>query len=151
MGGFRWSQGCVEVRLGDGELAVLGVLPGLLAGVGGPGDPATARLDYVAHPGDPDAEATFRDLVGDDLDEARDADRRRFEATIGVRRLSEEDARVWLRVIGEARLVLAARLGIAEDGWSDRMGRDEPPQLTLLRALGALQDELATTLLGRRS
>ena len=47
-----------------------------------------------------------------------------------------------MRVIGEARLVLAARLGITEDGWED----DADPEMALLGYLGYLQDGLVGVL-----
>ena len=43
----------------------------------------------------------------------------RFEETIEDDRLDLDDAECWMRAIGEARLKVAARLGIEEDGWED--------------------------------
>ena len=48
-------------------------------------------------------------------------------------------------MLGEARLALAARLGVAETGWEHA---PPSPGLALLHLFGCVQDELATTLLG---
>jgi len=50
-------------------------------------------------------------------------------------------------VLAEARLSLAARLGVAEEGWEEAL---PSPGLALLHLFGSVQDELATTLLGPR-
>jgi hypothetical protein len=139
----------IAVHLTRDERALIGSLPDLLAGVGESfDDPGAARLSYVAHREDQDAEAGFHALTDDELLRARAADRERLIDTVEHGALSADDADAWLRVIGEARLVLASRLGITEDGWEAEIRDDEPVEMTLVRLLGALQDELVTVLLG---
>lgn len=137
------------MRLRPEETEVLRAAPVLLqAELGDEGDPAWARRRYVAHPNDAAADDRFRELTGPMLADARAADRDRLLATLGEPSLAIEDAEAWVRVIGDARLVLAARLGVEEDGWSDRPGVDEPTEMSVLRLLGYLQDSLVVELLG---
>jgi hypothetical protein len=140
---FRPTKRGIRVSLGPAERAILRQLPGLLDSVGDPSDdPAAARLRPSAYPDDPDAEAEFRRLMAGELDEARSADRAGFlEDLSGPAVLDEERAGAWLRILSESRLVLAARLGIEEDGWEEIMP-DSDPEVTLLHYLGWLQEEL---------
>ena len=109
------------------------------------GGPAPAHYPHFrAHPEDDAAEAGFRELTGGSLASDRAADRRRFAASLERGTLSPEDAAAWLRVLGEARLALAARLGVAADGWDTA---PPSPGLALLHLFGCVQDELATLLL----
>lgn len=139
---FRRQGDTVSVRLSAAELAVLGGLAGLIEADGDAG----GRLDYLAHPGDVEAEQRYRDLIGDDLDRLRSADRRTFGGGLAADELSLEDAEAWMRVLGEARIVLASRLGITEDGWEEDAATDDDPEMALLGYLGYLQDALVEAL-----
>jgi hypothetical protein len=146
---FSRSGDGVRVSLTDREIDVLHRVPDLLAGVGESGaDPAADRLTYHPHPDDPEADEAYRRLLAGQLEGARADDRGVFAATLRTSQISRGQADAWLRVIGEARLVLASRLGITEDGWSDVFSPDEPVEMSLLRLLGAYQDELVDALLG---
>jgi len=139
----------VAVDLGPEERHLIGLALAVLSGYGGdPADPATSRLTYDAHPGDPEKSAAFDDLVEGELESARRDDRTLFSETLDSDRLDAEQADCWLRVVGEARLVLGARLDIEEDGWSDDQGDTDVPEMILLRFLSAVQDELVVALLG---
>jgi hypothetical protein len=138
---FRRTRRGISVRLSPGEVKVLAALLPMLLAVE-PDEPGATRLDYRAHLDDPDAEAAYRDLTAGMLDDERGRDRSEFAVTLGSDVLTLEEADAWLRVIGEARLVLAARLGIDEDGWEQHTGADEPIEMTVLRLLGALQEDL---------
>jgi hypothetical protein len=148
MPGFRRRGSEIALVLGAAERALLGRMVPFLDDVD-PEDAADAgarRLRYRAHPDDEEADRNFRELVGDDLEGARTADRRRFLASLERGALDGEDADAWLRVLGEARLVLAARLGIEdEEGWETR--RDGGPEMALLALLGLLQEDLVRILL----
>jgi hypothetical protein len=128
----------------------LQAIPGLLDSVGSLGeDPAAEQLDQAPYPEDPQASAEFRRLMADELTQSRAADRSAFaltveQATRGVV-LSPGESEAWLRVLGEARLVLASRCGILEDGWEDALPEDDPP-VALLHYLGWLQQSLTETL-----
>ena len=132
----------VEVRLDDDARTMLATLPDLIAAAGDAG----GRLDYHAHPTDPDAERHYRELLGDSLEQGREHDRRTLSNGSGSRSLELEEAESWMRVIGEARLVLAVRLGIEEDGWQETADPMQNPEMALLSYLGFLQDRLVQAL-----
>jgi len=157
----------VLVALEPEEVAVLSRLPALLGSVGAAwDDPAQDRLNPEAYPGDTIASREFSRLTEKELTEARSADRERFADTLHRLRdrpvLHEGEAAAWVRVLGEARLVLAARhgvLGAGPEGTSqdapesvDLVEPTEPapaadPELMLVDYLGALQDDLVGELL----
>lgn len=149
-GPFRRIADGIELTLADWESNVLQAIPELLASVDlGSGDPAADRLDQSPYPEEPEAAAEFRRLMAEEMTQSRSADRSAFSVTVeqaprGVT-LSSGEAEAWLRVLGEARLVLAARLGISADGWEDDLPEQDPP-IALLHYLGFLQGSLAETL-----
>lgn len=139
---FHRSGQRIRVRLTDEEREVLATLLGLVADAGD----ATRRLDYRAHPDDPAAEDRYRELVGDSLDSLRHADRRRFGDTVGDASIDAETAESWIRVVGEARLILAERLGIDDDAWEEHHDPTASPDAALISYLGYLQDALVRAL-----
>jgi len=149
-GPFRAARDQVELRMETWEADALKVVPELLESVGEAGaDPGADRLDQAPYPDDPEAAAEFRRLMADEMAQSRAADRSAFALTVeqapdGVI-LSIGEAEAWLRVLAEARLVLAARLGITEDGWEADLSEDDPP-VALLHYLGWLQQSLAEAL-----
>ena len=147
--GFIRRPDGVEVLFGEQERRVVALALQLVDDVDLDGeDPAAERLNYQAHPDDAKADERFRKLTGQLLDDARAEDRRRFAETLRKDRLDIEEAEAWMRVIGEARLVLAARLGITEDGWEEDFDPENvPPQMLLLHVLGRVQEGLVEALL----
>jgi len=147
---FRRRGEVISVRLSAGGRGILAVVPPLLEAVRStPDDPAVARLTPSAHPTDPEADREFRDLIGPQLAEARAVDRSFLAESLerdGRIDLTVDEAETWVRVIGEARLVLAARLDIRDDGWTFE---DLPEDQTaaLLAYLSWLQDSLVGTLM----
>ena len=145
---FRRSRSGIEVRLTDQERRIVRLARDIVDGVGATADdPAIDRLSYDARPDDEAASERFRDLTASDLDEARAADRAAFVRTIAATRLTDDEAEAWMRVIGEARLALAARIGIRDDGWESATGPGDPPELLLVGYLGGIQDELVRVLM----
>jgi hypothetical protein len=132
------------VRLGEGfglqlepvERLVLQDMPNLVDAAGDAG----GRLDYSAHPDDAEADARYRDLTSDSLNDLRQADRSRFESVVSGAGVSGEDVEAFMRLVGEARIVLAARLGIEDDGWEAEADPTLNPEIALLGWLGYLQD-----------
>ncbi len=136
------------MHLSSREAELLRELPLLLESVGrDDGDPAAARLSPAAYTHDPVADAEWHRFVQPELDRGRAADRTAFADSLGRDELSLEEAEGWLRIIGEARLVLGARLGITEDGWSDEEPGSDPVH-ALLHYLSWLQEELIAALAG---
>lgn len=104
----------------------------------------TARLDYVTHPDDDAAEHRFRELIGTDLDDLRRLDREGFSAVVAGAVVGTEEIAAFMRVVGEARLVLAGQIGITTDGWESDESDD--PRVALLGLLGWLQDAAVAAL-----
>ena len=149
MPGFRRRGPEIDFALPEAEAELLALALPLLeaAPLPAPAGAEPARYPHFrAHPGDAAAEERFRDLTAASLAADRQADRRRFAASLERGTLSEEDAAAWLRVLAEARLALANRLGVAEAGWDEA---PSSPGLSLLHLFGCVQGELSTTLLHR--
>lgn len=116
MSHFEATASGVRVRLAPPERAFLADVLPLLAGIGRPGDdPAATRLNVPVYLDDPESNAEWWRLMGSDLVESRRQDRAIFERVVrseGDVLLSAEDADAFLRVVNEARLALAARMGL---------------------------------------
>jgi hypothetical protein len=143
-GPFEVSADEYRLRLEPIERAVLRSIVGVLD----LGDDAGGRLDYTAHPGDPDADRRYRDLVAGSLDELRVEDRRRFETVVSGAASPPAAVESFMRVVGEIRLILAARAGIEDDGWEQDAATDDP-EVAMLGWLGHLQDAAVGVLMGR--
>jgi len=142
-GPFSGDAGAIAVDLRAIDRDLLRRLPDLLERVGESGaDPAGDRLDPAVYPGDPDADGEFRRLMADEMGAARSADRTCFVDTLDSSRLSGQEAAAWVRVIGDARLAIAARNGVVAAGteWERRMQTE--PDLALVGWLGYLQGSL---------
>ena len=81
-----------------------------------PDDPAMRRLQPPAYLDDPDAEAAYRLLAGDELRTKRREAIDVVRATLDQERLSEDDLWAWMQSINALRLVLGTRLDVSEDG-----------------------------------
>jgi len=151
MSRFRATARGVEATLLGPEIALLARLGGLLGSAGAKkGDPATARLMPDIYPKDEQASRDFRRLVGKERVEARSADREVFgrgleAALTGPVFLTADEAAAWARMIGEARVVLAARKGLFDTGLPD--GEVEDPEVAFVMFLGVVQEELVSEML----
>ena len=145
---FKTHRGGIAVRLAPLERQFLKGLPEMLEAVDAePGDPAYQRLHVEAYPDDPEAQADMAEYSGSQLAEARASDRATFLATLDAALLSPEEAEMWLTVLGDSRLALAARLGIDEPGWET--ADEEDPERIALGFLSFLQDQLVDVLMDR--
>ncbi|MBW8871229.1 MAG: DUF2017 domain-containing protein [Leifsonia sp.] len=121
-------------------------------------DPALGRLLPDAYPDDPEASAEFRRFTAAGL-----ADRKERNAEVVRESLSQpadgtvkvilDDAQAsaWLRTITDLRLVLAARLGIREDGDEGDIHDDESAmQRAVYDWLAGVQELLVMALQRRR-
>jgi hypothetical protein len=151
MSRFRAVGREVEVMLSSAEAAVLARLPDLLADAGvRRSDPAWQRLNPTIYADDDGASREFERFAARERTDARAADQERFAqslklAAAGPTVLSREDAAAWSRVIGEARVVVAARRGLFDSGLPDQIPKD--PEIALVLLLGYVQEELVTELL----
>ncbi len=150
---FERERSGIRVRLPDGLARLLRDVPLVLAAVGlDPGDPAAQRLTVPVYLDDPAADAEYWGWMGSDLDESRREDRAAFlrvvDAAAGAKRgtvVSVAEAEALLRVLVEARLVLAARMGVEVESDYERL---DDAQTEALEVLGHLQllliDELSS-------
>ena len=151
---FRSRSGVIELRLRDDEIDALSLMVGLLASVGHQeGDPAAERLSVAVYPEDADAQAEYGRLMAPELDGQRSRDRATVTSSLeaasdGPVNLTTAEAESWLMVINEARLALAARLGIEEEGWGETTDDRSPPApaMVLLVYLTGVQDDLIEAL-----
>lgn len=151
---MNWFQATgegIEVNLQGPEIALLSRLGSLLGGVGvEKDDPARERLTPRIYTDDDVASREFDRLAGKERIEARSADRETINsglaaAAAGPMILSREDAAAWARVIGEARIVLAARKGLFESGLPTETVDD--PEVAFVMFLGAVQEVLVGEML----
>lgn len=153
MNRFEAGTGGVTVRLNGSEIAILSRLGSLLGGAGvEKDDPATERLVPQIYPDDDGASREFERLAGKERVEVRSADREAFAnglqaAGDGELVLDDESAAAWLRVIGEARIVVAARKGLFDAGLPT--GAVDDPEVALVMFLGLLQEELVGQMMTR--
>jgi hypothetical protein len=140
------------VTLDPAEVAILSRLPSLVGSVGAQhDDPAEERLHPAAYVDDEDAAREFRRLVDKDLVEGRSEDLAVFTETLsdaddGVV-LSEAHLECWLRVLGDARLTLAARRELLVDDETFAKASRRDPDVALIDYLGMLQQEIVEQLL----
>lgn len=110
------GDGRISLQLDPAESAFLSDMVRMLEGVGQvEGDPGEKRLNVPAYLGDAEAAEDWRRLMGDQLEDGRARDREVLLSVVeGEGSVSVDPARAEaiLRAVNEARLVLAARLGI---------------------------------------
>jgi hypothetical protein len=121
-------------------------------------DPALGRLLPDAYPDDPQASAEFRRFTAAGLAERKEASARtmieslsRRENGTAVAVLDATQVTAWLRTITDVRLVLAARLGIHEDGdEGDIHDEDTALQRAVYDWLAGVQELLVLAVQPRR-
>lgn len=149
--GAVWREGDrIRVRLPKQQQVLLAQLPELLGTVAADADdPATERMYPNAYPHDEAAAWEFNRMVDGELETARHRDQMTFagslERAMGPG-LPVAEAEAWLRVIGDARLVLASREGIGRDDELPDPSLSNP-RLAVVHYLGALQHEIVEALM----
>lgn len=112
----RRADGGFDVRLGDDEREVLAGLLGQLADqLDDPTDPSMHRLAPPAYPDDPERDAAYQLLAGDELREKRREAIATVVATASKPRITEDEAWAWLRALNAVRLVVGTQLDITDD------------------------------------
>jgi hypothetical protein len=114
----RARDGSFEVKLPDEEREVLRqVLPQLRAALEGDvtADPGFRRLFPVAYADDPEREAEYRAMVGDELRAKRIDQVDTVLSTVDATRLTEEELLAWMGAVNDLRLVLGTRLDVSEE------------------------------------
>ena len=112
----RRADGGFDVRLGDDEREVLAGLLGQLADqLDDPTDPSMHRLAPPAYADDPERDAAYQLLAGDELREKRREAIATVVATASKPRITEDEAWAWLRALNALRLVVGTQLDIDDD------------------------------------
>ncbi len=125
----RAADGRIAVHLAPREREILAALVTELQGEAAadlPGDPGLARLRPPAFPDDPKAAAAFRELVGEDLEDQRQARLATMAETIDAVWLDDAQAAAWLGAVNDLRLVHGSRLGVTEESEREPLDEDDP-------------------------
>ncbi|MDK7748747.1 DUF2017 domain-containing protein [Brevibacterium sp. UMB10442] len=122
-----------------------------------PTDPAVLRLLPDVDAEDPEHAAEFRRLTERDIRESKLANFRTALFTLdrsGRAELTEDQARAWATALGDVRLILATRLGIATESDLENLLEtlDQQPESTVMTVnvyelLTWAQDRITTILL----
>jgi hypothetical protein len=138
----RVRSGVYRITLSPQEREILRDLPRQLKELlEQTNDPALRRLFPPAYVDDPEGEAEYRRLMGDDLLQGRHAALDTMAGTIDETDLDETQMTAWLSSLNDIRLVLGTQLDIQES--------DEPlttPIHQLYYYLTALQDAVITAM-----
>jgi hypothetical protein len=143
----------IEVTLIGPEIAVLYQLGSLLGAAGvDRNDPARERLTPRIYTDDEASSRDFDRLAEKERVEMRSADRETFNegldnAVGGTMTITDEEAAAWVRVLGEARIVISARKGLFDTGIPEESGND--PEVALVMFLGLIQEDLVGQMLKR--
>jgi hypothetical protein len=139
---------------GPDALDALAAQLGLSDSAGLPADPILARLLPDGYNDDPDAAREFRRYTEIGLRSAKVEVAQTVLATLppggGTVRLSEQDARAWLRALNDVRLSLGVVLGVGDD-FDEQVAdlSDDDPQAAYVGVyqwLAAVQDSLVDAL-----
>jgi hypothetical protein len=137
----RTATGDYTVRLRAEERALLGALPEQLATLVGAGrSEATTRLFPPAYSSEPEMDAEYQRLMGDELIRRRQEAVALVQATIERDRLSEDELRAWVGVCNDLRLVLGTLLDVSDD--SDVLDVDRTSEDMAQRVLYVLLSEI---------
>ena len=145
----RTRRGEVQLNLTADERDLLRTLPGQLRELlDDVDDPDLRRLFPPAYSEHPEHEAEYRQLMGDELRQKHLASLAVMEESVGLDRLSEDQALGWLSAINDLRLVLGTRLDVSEDMLGHRVDPSDPdaPSLALYGYLSWLEEQLVEAL-----
>ena len=147
MSHFKTVRRGIKASFAPAERMYLSDILPLLSGVGeNPDDPAAQRLRVPVYLDDKEANEAWWLLMGQELDDARKADRAVFERVMRSDNavvLDDDEANAFLRVLNEARLVLGARMGVEVEEDHDRLPE---PSRQALDYLGWVLEELTVEL-----
>jgi Domain of unknown function (DUF2017) len=136
--------------LTDEEREVLRALPPQLREILDTDDPSLRRLHPPAYQDDPERDAEYRRLVGDDLLRQRLQALEVMEATIDAATLDQEQMTAWLGAINDLRLVFGTRLDVTEAMYEEGIPPEDPRAATfaLYQYLGWLEEQVVSALAG---
>jgi len=144
----RTRRGRFQLRLPASERELLRTLPGELRSLLETDDPALSRLSPPAYADDPEREAEYRDMVGDDLAAARQRSLEVMESTLDATTLDEEQVVAWLGAVNDLRLVLGTKLDVTEEDYERDLSPTDPnaQAFAIFVYLGWLEEQIVTAL-----
>jgi hypothetical protein len=151
MNRFRVEAGQIVVELDPAEAEIMVRLAVLLdSQAANRRDPAGASVDLPLYPDDAVASREFQRLAAKERSQSRALDRERFSKRLQDLRsgsiiLGDADAAAWARVLAEARVSLAARHGLFEQGLPEDGSVTTDTALIVL--LGHVQSDLVAVML----
>lgn len=112
----RRSDGRFEIVLAEPiRESLVGLLDELAQVIEEPDDPRLRRLTPPAYPDDPEREAAYQLLAGDELRTSRLASVATAREAIQADQLGEDEVWAWLRSLNALRLIVGVELGIEDD------------------------------------
>ena len=148
---FRIEGDGIEVGLDPAELEIMARLATLLESQASDRrDPASDAVDAPLYPDDAVASREFSRFAARERNQSRALDRERFtkrldEMKSGSILLGDADAAAWARVLAEARVSLAARHGLFDQGLPEDGSITTDTALIVL--LGHVQGDLIAVML----
>jgi hypothetical protein len=148
---FRIEGDGIEVGLDPAELEIMARLATLLESQASDRrDPASDAVDAPLYPDDAVASREFARFAARERNQSRALDRERFtkrldEMKSGSILLGDADAAAWARVLAEARVSLAARHGLFDQGLPEDGSITTDTALIVL--LGHVQGDLIAVML----
>jgi len=140
---FRRREEGIEVSLPEDEREILApLLDQFREMIMVDDDPNLARLNPPARPDDPEADRTYRDMVGDQLLRQRLEAIEIVEEGLAGATLDDEGVAAWMQTINGLRLVLGERLDVSEDQEPIDIRDPEAPAHALYDWLGWLLEQL---------
>ncbi len=152
IGGRRFHKrrdGTYQLRLGANERKLLAALPEQAHPLIETRGPATVRLFPPAYPGDPAAEAEYRDVVGGELLHRHQGALDVIAATAASGELDAEQLEQWMAGLEVLRLLLGTQLDVSEgaDATSvEPLDESDRARIAVYRYLGMLQAEVVEVL-----
>ncbi len=113
------------------------------------GDSLTWRLFPNPYPEHDKAADQYRELIGGDLIRKHIAALDTVEATLGAKRLDEDQMVQWMQAINELRLVIGTRLEVTEESdLDDFVGDTERSLFATYNYLGYMLEHIVTAISG---
>lgn len=146
----RRADGTFTVQLAKPERALLKTLADQMSELltESPEDPSLRRLSPTAYPTDPERDAEYQLIAGEELRTARQAALDVLVATAERKTLDEDELVAWMQTVNGVRLVLGTRLDVSEDDDHTELDPASPDAAgyALYHYLGVLLHDIVSAL-----
>ncbi len=142
----RTRGGRYQLKLPAAERELLRSLPGQIRPLIEGRDRSARRLFPPAYDQEPELEADYQQLMGDDLLQRHLGSLALLEATAGRDSLDEREALGWLGALNDLRLVMGTQLDVKEDDPPVAIDDPQAPERALYYYLSWLETELVEAL-----